>query len=370
MFAAATRAPLLRARSIAVALLVCAPLYPGDLATAFAQSTGGCRRNGGSAENWHEQNDGEMVRWRAHWSGTGCSIDIRSAGEIRFNDDFTDISSIARSGWLEITEMRNGLTRRVTIRNDALGRLSRTWSVNGRDLPWDDAARGWLADLLIELDRHTATGVEYRYPKLFAQGGVAAVIDETEKMESDYAQGVYLRKLIDRAKLTDDEFERVVSVATRDMNSDYEMARILMSVADQASLNDDGMRRAYLRGVERMSSDYERSRVLQVVVARSSNSPEVGSAAIKAAGSFHSDYERSRVLLAAIGNKSLGAGDVIPILETVTRSSSDYEKARVMLAVAERWKLTGDARKAYLRAADTIRSDYENRRVLAALVNQ
>ena len=368
MFAAAVRAPLLHARSIAVALLVCAPLYPGDLATAFAQSAA-CRRNGGSAENWHEQNDGDLVRWRAHWSGTGCSIDIRSTGEIRFNDDFTDISSIARGGWLEITAMRNGLTRRLAMRSDG-GRLSRVWSVNGREMPWDDAARDWLADLLIELDRHTAAGVEYRYPKLFAQGGVAGVIDETEKMESDYAQGVYLRKLIDRAKLTDDEFERVVSVVTRDMNSDYEMARILMSVADKASLNDDSMRRAYLRGVERMSSDYERSRVLQVVVARSSNAPEVGSAAIKAAGSFHSDYERSRVLLAAIGNKVLDAGDVIPILETVTKSSSDYEKARVMLAVAERWKLTGDARKAYLRAADTIRSDYENRRVLSALVNQ
>jgi hypothetical protein len=110
--------------------------------------------------------------------------------------------------------------------------------------------------------------------------------------------------------------------------------------------------------------------VLQVVVGRSSNSREVGSAAIKAAGSFHSDYERSRVLLAAIENKLLDTGDVVPILETVTKSNSDYEKARVMLAVAERWKLTGDARKAYLRAADTIRSDYENRRVLAALVNQ
>lgn len=357
--------PRFAARPIAIALLVCVPL-----STAGAQAAGGCRRSGGSAENWHEQRDGEMVRWRAHWSGSDCSIDIRSTGEVRFNDDFSDISGIARGGSLEITENRGGVVRRVTMRNDALGRLSRAWSVNGREAPWDDAARSWLADLLIELDRHSASGVEYRYPKLFARGGAAAVIDETEKMDSDYAQGVYLRKLLDHATLTDDEFERVVSVATRDMNSDYEMARVLMSVADKASLNDDSMRRAYLRGVERMSSDYERSRVLQVVVARSSNSHEVGSAAIKAAGSFHSDYERSRVLLAAIGNKLLDAGDVIPILETVTKSSSDYEKARVMLAVADRWKITGDARKAYLRAADTIRSDYENRRVLAALVNQ
>jgi len=328
-----------------------------------------CRRNGGSSENSREQHNGELIRWRAHWSGSGCSIDIRASGDLKFNDDFTDIVSVARGGFVEISEVQGTSTRRLTLRLDG-GIIERTWTVNGREQAWDDVARRWLADLLIDLDRHSAMGVDYRFPKIFAQGGANAIIVEAEKMESDYAMSVYLRRLIDTQPLTDAEYERIVTLASRSIGSDYEMSRILRSVADRSSLQSETMRAGYLRAVDRMSSDYERSRVLQTILTKASTSHEVGAAAIRTAANLSSDYERSQVLLTAIKNKSLGVPDVIPILETTVKSKSDYEKARVMLAVAARWPLDGEARKAYLRAADTIHSDYENRRVLTALVNQ
>jgi hypothetical protein len=342
---------------------------PEEQPGASIQAVAECRRNGGPSENSREQRNGELIRWRAHWSGSNCSIDLRASGDLKFNDDFTDIVSVSRGGLVEISEIQGNTSRRMTLRMDG-GRVDRVWSVNGRDQAWDDAARRWLADLLIELDRNSAMGVDYRFPKLFAQGGAAAVIAEAEKMQSDYAQSVYLRRLIETQQLSDGEFERLVTVAARDIDSDYEISRILRAVAERSSLASESMRRVYLRAIDTMSSDYERSRVLQTILTKASTSHEVGAAAIRTAANLSSDYERSRVLLAAIGNKSLGTADIIPILETVVKSSSDYEKARVMMAVAARWSLDGEARKAYLRAADTIRSDYENRRVLTALVNQ
>jgi hypothetical protein len=328
-----------------------------------------CRRTGGASENSREQHNDELIRWRARWKGSNCSVDLRASGNLKFNDDFTDIASIARGGFFEITEEQGSSVRRMSLRASG-GNLERTWVVNGRDQPWDDAGRRWLADLLIDLDRNSAIGVDYRFPKIFAQGGAGAVIAEAEKMDADYAQSVYLRRLIEKHSLTDAEYERLVTVAARDIDSDYEISRILRAVAERSSLQSESMRRVYLRAVDTMSSDYERSRVLQTILEKASTSHEVGAAAIRTAGNLHSDYERSRVLLAAIGNSSLGSADIIPILETVVKSSSDYEKSRVMLAVAKRWSLDGESRKAYLRAADTIRSDYENRRVLTALVNQ
>jgi hypothetical protein len=328
-----------------------------------------CRRNGGPSRNSREQHDNQLITWQAHWSGSDCSIDIRATGDLKFNDDFTDIVSVARGGFVEISEVQGNTLRRMMMRTEG-GRLERTWSVNGRDQPWDDTARRWLADLLIDLDRHSAMGVDVRFPKIFAQGGANAVIAEAEKMESDYAMSVYLRRLIGTQQLTDAEYERVVTLAAREMHSDYEMSRILRGIAERSSLQSETMRAGYLRAVDKMSSDYERSRVLQAVLTKASTSHDVGAAAIRTAANLTSDYERSQVLLVAIKNKSLGTADIIPILETVTKSRSDYEKSRVMLAVAARWSLDGDARKAYLRAADTIRSDYENRRVLTALVNQ
>jgi hypothetical protein len=359
--------------TLALPRIVVAPLLAMAMVYVTGETSPGqtavCKRTKGSMENSHQTRNDETIRWRARWTGDDCSIDLLATGEIRFNSDFTDIMSVGNGGLVDITEVQGNTMRRLMIRHDRVG-LTRTFFVNGRDQPWDDAARRWLADLLIDLDRSTAIGVTYRYPLLYANGGAKAVIDEVEQMTGDYARSVYLRRLIESANLGPAEYERVVTVTSRDMSSDYEISRILRSVGERSSLDNGGMRAAYLRAVERMSSDYERSRVLQTIVTKSNMSREVGQAAIRTATTFSSDYERSRVLLAAIANKALDVDDAIPILETVTKSSSDYEKSRVMQAVAARWAITGEARKAYLRAADTIKSDYENRRVLAALINQ
>ena len=109
------------------------------VATSAAQSSTVCARgNGSSSQNWHETNRNELVQWRAHWGNSDCSVDIRSTGDVKFNAGFTDIAGIERGGFLEISEARGNTSRRLTIRPDASGRLSRTWNVDGRDVPWDE----------------------------------------------------------------------------------------------------------------------------------------------------------------------------------------------------------------------------------------
>jgi hypothetical protein len=328
----------------------------------------GCIRAGGSVENSTQRRDGRDARWRVHWSGDDCTIDLRALGDVGFNSDFTDVASIGAGGSFQFTATQGGNIRQMTVRSDG-GRLVRSWTINGRDEAWGSDGQRWLAAMLVELDRVTAAGVDYRFPVLLA-GGAGAVIDEAQLMAGDYPRGIYLRRLVDSVKLSDADYQRVVAIAAHDMHSDYEISRLLRAVADRTTLESAAVRQSYFDAVSRMSSDYERSRVLRVVLSKTPYYPEAGQRAITSAASFSSDYERSRVLLAAIDNKSVELDNVIPILETVTKSQSDYEKSRVMIAVATRWSLNGDTRKAYLRAANTIRSDYENRRVLSALVTQ
>jgi hypothetical protein len=353
-------APLIA--SLAV-VLIAAP-------TASALQTADCQRNARSIENSHEQHDNDLIRWRARWSGDNCRIDLIATGEIRFNADFTDITSITNDGTLDLLDVDGSTSRRLTMRPDRSGRLTRIYYVNDREQPWDDAAQRWLAALLIDLDRMTGIGIDYRFPTLFASGGPRAILDESEKISSDYARGMYLRRLLERQKLSDAEYQRVLDITARLTRSDYERSRVLRAVAERASFDGEGMRTAYLAGISHMSSDYERSRSLQAILTKSSVSKEMAHGAVRAAGTLSSDFERSRVLLAAIESRALSGDDLIPVIETAARSRSDFEKSRVLLAVAGRGTMSADARKAYLRASDTIRSDYENRRVLSALVKQ
>jgi hypothetical protein len=215
-----------------------------------------CQRDRRSIENSHEQHDNDFVRWRARWSGDNCRVDLVATGEIRFNSDFTDIISISNDGTLDLTDVDGGTTRRLTMRPDRSGRLVRTYYFNDREQSWDEAGKRWLAGLLIDLDRMTGVGIDYRFPTLFASGGPRAVLDESEKMASDYARGLYLRRLLERQRLTDAEYQRVLDITAREMHSDYETSRVLRAVAERASFENEGTRTAYLAGVSHMSSDY------------------------------------------------------------------------------------------------------------------
>lgn len=322
-----------------------------------------------SSENWRNEQDGRAVQWRAHWSGVDCTVDLRGVGEAKFNRDFTDVVSIADNGSLDIMAMNGNETRKITLRANG-NDLTRTWIVNGHAQAWNDDARRWLGEFLIELDRMSGIGVDYRLPSIYARAGVNGVLAETQLMPGDYVKSLYMRRMIETQKLSDADYQHVVAVASRDFTSDYEMSRLLRDVAERSPLDNDAMRKSYLDAVNKMTSDYERSRVLQTIFAKSAMTHEVAEASVRAAGTFKSDYERSRVLLAAIDSKALNETDVVPILEIAGRSKSDYEKSRVLLAVVGHWNLNADGRKAYLSAADGIKSDYENRRVLAALVKQ
>lgn len=325
------------------------------------------RGRNSSTENIHESHDDGTVRWRAHWSGDDCTVDLRATGEPKFNAEFTDVTSVTAGGTLDITVIVGSHVRKVSFRRDG-GALTRSQSIDGQTRPWDDSARKWLADLLIDLDRMSGIGVDYRLPALLSRGGVAAVLDETDEFSSDYVRSLYLLRLIERQPLSESDYQRIVVSAARDVRSDYEMSRILRAVADRSSLENTATRRAYLDAVDKMTSDYERSRVLQTIFARTRLSRDLVREAVRSAGTFRSDYERSQVLLVAIANKSLADGDAQAVVEAVSKSVSDYEKSRVLRAVAGRFTLDAEARRAYLRAAGTIKSDYENRRVLAALV--
>jgi beta-lactamase regulating signal transducer with metallopeptidase domain len=353
-----------------------------------------------SSTNW---SDSGNKSWRVSWSGDGCSVDLVARGDVKFNADFTDVSEISSGGYLEITVREGESTRRLEFRPQG-GTLRRTYTVNGNAAPYDDAARAWLAAFLIDLDRHTAFAVEARFPALVKQG-VPAVLDEIDKMASDYGRGVYYRKLFTAAKLSPAEVRRVAQTAGASIDSDYELGRVLSALAEQYSLEDATVRAAFIEAAGTLESDYERAQLLLVVIAKGAVTPEASRTIVKLAGAMTSDYEKARVLMAlgqsrlidpktagpdyldvVVGMKSdyergrvlklivdsgqLSKESLVRVLDVVGHMSSDYEAANVLVEVASHNQLGADLKDAYLKAADRLKSDYESQRARAALRQQ
>jgi hypothetical protein len=152
--------------------------------------------------------DDGRQKWTIKLEGTSCRIDFRMEGKAKFNDDFTDLVSLAPGGSFRLDVTDDGERRQLEITPGA-GGLERTWKVNGREQAYDDAARAWFGAFLIELDRRTAVGVDQRLPVLLKKGGVSGVLAETAQMPSDYARNVYYTKLAAATHLSSADVVRV-----------------------------------------------------------------------------------------------------------------------------------------------------------------
>jgi hypothetical protein len=319
---------------------------------------------------------------------------------VKFNADFTDISEISSGGYFELTVQEHGATRRLELRPQG-GGLRRVYAVDGNPAPWNDAARAWLAQFLVALDRQTGFAVEARFPAMLRQG-TGAVFNEIDQLGSDYVRGLWYRKLFTAASLTPAEVRRAARGAGTTMESDYELGRVLAALAAKYSLADATVRGSFIDAAGTLESDYERAQLLMVVITAGPVTPEAGHTIVTLAGGMSSDYEKARVLMALGGSSQmdpktaapeyldvvagmesdyergrvlklildsgqLSKESLIRVLGVVGRMSSDYEAANVLIAVATRNTLDDAVRAAYLKAADKLQSDYESQRARAAL---
>ena len=338
--------------------------------------------------------------WRVSWSDNECSVDLVAKGDVKFNADFSDVTEISSGGYLEITVREGEATRRLELRPQG-GTLRRTYSINGNPATYDDTARAWLAAFLVDLDRHTGFAVDSRLPALLKQG-VSAVLDEIDQMGSDYARGLYYRKLFASVRLSQSELRRAARTAGTTMESDYELGRVLAALAEQYPLADAEVRTAFIDAAGTLESDYERAQLLLVVIAKGAVTPESGRTIVKLAGGMSSDYEKARVLMALgesrlvdpktaapdylevvagmesdyergrvlkliVGSGQLSRESLIRVLDVTRTMSSDYEAASVLVGLASHNAVDGEVRDAYLKAADRLKSDYESQRARSAV---
>ena len=364
-----------------------------------------CARGEGGKEthssNIHTDDEKSETRWVVSWSRDGCSVDMRARGTIRFKRDLSDVESISRGGYFEITHREDGVTRRYEASAEG-GDIERHYTVNRREQELDAEGRRWLATVILEFERSTGFVAEWRVSDLLRNGGVDAVLREVRLVRSDYVQKRYLTILLDSARLGDAQVKSVIQVAGEEVGSDYELTTFLMALAKRGYVTE-AIAPAFVTATGTIRSDYEKRRALSAVLTLQRLPAAVVVSLLDAAATVKSDYERAELLLATakvnglpggrardsyltaassirsdyekrrvlgrlVSDTALTEEQLVALLTTSTSIGSDYELATLLVDVAKRHVIDGRARDAYLRAAETIASDHENRRALSALV--
>ena len=119
----------------------------------------GCSAEGSRRSSHSHERDGDVVTLSIT---TGhCAVTFDADGKFTFNDDFTDIATLASGGRIVIEVDYGAHDRRVTIQRRGT-ELERVYKVDGDVRPFDDDAKAWLNETLTFLLRRTGFMAEER----------------------------------------------------------------------------------------------------------------------------------------------------------------------------------------------------------------
>ena len=268
-------------------------------------------------------------RWSHSDGSTELNLTVRN--NVRFNDDYTDISNISGNGSVEVFERRNGSKRQLKISAGTNGQIIRVYSVNGETRSFDDEGKSWFAKVMAEA---VSKGFDAgnRAAQIIRQRGATALVSETLLLTGDYTKRVYLEAAIKSGDLSADVLQDVFKQAESDISSDYEKAMLLISSA-KTSLTKRKTLDAYFAAANTIKSDYERGRVLKTVLEAYPTNKDVLMMTLASAEKIKSDYEKANVLIQVGRDKAQDEGIRKALLNAVKTITSDYERGRVLNSV-------------------------------------
>lgn len=301
--------------------------------------------------------------WMFSTKENGRGLEVRTKGQLEFNDDYSDLKSLTPNGSMRVRDTRSAATRRLDIEADSNGNLKRTYWVNDSAQAFDADARQWMVALMLELVRQGGFDAERRTAKLFAQGGANAVLDEIALIKGDYGKSVYFRHLLKQSSLNSASVPNIVQRIARDLNSAYEKRQALSAVSEQ-HLREAGVLNELIAATGTVDSDYERGQLLKVFLQGNELTEPQLQAALKVIAGIGSDYEQAEALLRMAKSQKLATAALPQLFAAINGIGSDYEQARVLLAFLKDDGSDAEMMKRVIKASADISSDYEQARVL------
>lgn len=330
----------------------------------------------------------------------GRRTELRSTGDVEFNDAGDWVVSVAPGAALTASESGRGRDRRIEFRPGQNGMRVRYY-LDGDQRPLDAAGRTWAQGMISRAVREGGLGVGARVARIRARSGVAGVLADARRLETDSGRRAYYGALLGSGTMSNAEFARVMEDVGRRMGSDTERRLVLVQAVDRAEgagrlaallnaavgmdsdtetrlvlirvterhrLMDAASRQAFFRAVDGMDSDTERRLVLIAVAEQRLAEGEGREAFFRAVSGMESDLER-RLVLSSVLARDPAEATVVSALQAARGMSSDLEKRLVLSQVPRSMLRSGRVTAAYREVVDAMRSDSERRIALRHLAD-
>ncbi|MBI3347116.1 MAG: M48 family metalloprotease, partial [Burkholderiales bacterium] len=295
----------------------------------------------------------------------GGSFSVMLDGTVAFNDAEDDVQSL--TGKLVVREREGGLSRELTLTSTGEGRIERDYRVGRDRQPMDDAAHQWWAKAVQRM-AETLTDPLVRARRLFAKGGLEAVLADAERTGEDFVRRRRIEAALKlEAPLPAAAQDRLIA-ASAGLAGAFEKREALSAIAHLSLAEPQQL--AWLAAAAGIDGDFERREALAALAPRLSASPAVLAAWTQALGRIDGDFELRTAIEAQVSATPqpavLAAG-----LQAAGQLHGDFEKREALSAVARR--LQGDETElveSYTRVAGGIAGGFERREALNQLLDR
>ncbi len=159
------------------------------------------------------------------YSDNFTNYDIQVKGDIKVNDDDTEILSISPGGNLKISKKTFGNKRSLIIESNSKGTLNFEYYEGRTEVPFDPEGKKWLADVLLDVVRIAGIDVEGRTKRIYSQKGIDGFMEELHEISSNTLTAKYFEVLLDNYKLNENETLIVISGISGELSSNTERGR-------------------------------------------------------------------------------------------------------------------------------------------------
>lgn len=261
------------------------------------------------------------------------SMDIQYRGDISVNDTDTDVTAISPGGYLKIKKTTFGNTRSIIIESNSQGKLIREYYEGRKKLDFEGEGQKWLADVLLEVVRHTGIAAKDRVARFYKKGGNDAVINEIKMIGSSSGKGRYFKELVG-------------------ICSEKDMPYVARKIGQY------------------ISSNSVRSELYREYSEKFMSSPEARVAFFEGIGYMTSNTERSNILRHTLRYNKLDEKGMIALLKVTRRMTSNTERGAVLREVNEQFPKTDEGIDAYFDVVESMTSNTEKGNILRNLIRR
>jgi beta-lactamase regulating signal transducer with metallopeptidase domain len=319
-----------------------------------------------NSRNIYKTGNGSNFTMNSNHNGINIKIEAKMAGELRFNDQETEILDFPENSELDITYDDDENIRRLII-NRKSGEAQYTFYDDNNEQPYDEKAKQWFASVIPEILRTTGFNAKSRVARIKKIAGDEGVLAEVDLIGSDYIEATYMVHLFNLSKLSDKNIRKSFK-AMQDIGSDFEMARALKTMVKTQVFSSAKIWRDFFDSAESIGSDFELAGVLKTSIPYLNDDEVTHKAYFNASKEIGSDFEMRGVFVEFLEQHKAGDEALIAMFTAADNIGSDFEMASLLIKSGEKLGDSDSVFQAYLNASKEIGSDFEMSKVFKSLL--